>query len=163
MPLELFTVGEPIADTKAPTDVPVPQMWDERKFRARLVNPANRRRLATRSSHACAGFAVDSRRGSTRAAWPTISRHSRENSMTSYPSADKDSRSAAGVHASRRLNVADTPGLYLPLATTLHREPGQNPLCATASGPAAPPPVRWDIAAYFRSAIARSRTAVGTA
>ncbi|WP_138758080.1 fumarate reductase/succinate dehydrogenase flavoprotein subunit [Modestobacter altitudinis] len=46
MPLELFTVGEPIADTKAPTDVPVPQMWDERKFRARLVNPANRRRLS---------------------------------------------------------------------------------------------------------------------
>jgi succinate dehydrogenase / fumarate reductase flavoprotein subunit len=46
MPLELFTVGEPIADTKAPTDVPVPQMWEERKFRARLVNPANRRRLS---------------------------------------------------------------------------------------------------------------------
>jgi succinate dehydrogenase / fumarate reductase flavoprotein subunit len=45
MPLELFTVGEPIADTKAPSDVPVPQMWEERKFRARLVNPANRRRL----------------------------------------------------------------------------------------------------------------------
>src|ERR1700710_66326 len=46
MPLELFTVGEPIADTKAPQDVPVPQMWEERKFRARLVNPANRRRLS---------------------------------------------------------------------------------------------------------------------
>ncbi|CCH86555.1 Succinate dehydrogenase subunit A [Modestobacter italicus] len=46
MTLELFTVGEPIADTKAPTDVPVPQMWEERKFRARLVNPANRRRLS---------------------------------------------------------------------------------------------------------------------
>src|SRR3954466_249531 len=45
MSLELFTVGEPIADTKAPRDVPVPQMWEERKFRARLVNPANRRRL----------------------------------------------------------------------------------------------------------------------
>ena len=46
MTLELFTVGEPIADTKAPTDVPVPQKWEERKFRARLVNPANRRRLS---------------------------------------------------------------------------------------------------------------------
>jgi len=46
MTLELFTVGEPIADTKAPRDVPVPQMWEERKFRARLVNPANRRRLS---------------------------------------------------------------------------------------------------------------------
>src|SRR3982751_5264160 len=46
MSLELFTVGEPIADTKAPRDVPVPQMWEERKFEARLVNPANRRRLS---------------------------------------------------------------------------------------------------------------------
>src|SRR6476619_2374503 len=45
MPLELFTVGEPIADTKAPTDVPLPERWNERKFRGRLVNPANRRRL----------------------------------------------------------------------------------------------------------------------
>ncbi|MGY1838912.1 MULTISPECIES: fumarate reductase/succinate dehydrogenase flavoprotein subunit [unclassified Modestobacter] len=46
MPLELFTVGEPIADTKAPRDVPLPERWNERKFRARLVNPANRRRLS---------------------------------------------------------------------------------------------------------------------
>jgi len=46
MTLELFTLGEPIADTKSPTDVPVPQRWEERKFRARLVNPANRRRLS---------------------------------------------------------------------------------------------------------------------
>ncbi|MGY1748443.1 fumarate reductase/succinate dehydrogenase flavoprotein subunit [Modestobacter sp. SYSU DS0511] len=46
MPLELFTVGEPIADTKAPRDVPIAQRWEERKFRARLVNPANRRRLS---------------------------------------------------------------------------------------------------------------------
>src|SRR4051812_42838339 len=46
MPLELFTVGEPIADTKAPRDVPLPERWSERRFRARLVNPANRRRLS---------------------------------------------------------------------------------------------------------------------
>jgi succinate dehydrogenase / fumarate reductase flavoprotein subunit len=46
MPLELFTVGEPVADTKAPRDVPIDQRWGERKFRARLVNPANRRRLS---------------------------------------------------------------------------------------------------------------------
>ncbi|MCZ2836592.1 fumarate reductase/succinate dehydrogenase flavoprotein subunit [Modestobacter sp. VKM Ac-2985] len=46
MPLELFTVGEPIADTTAPRDVPLPDRWNERKFRARLVNPANRRRLS---------------------------------------------------------------------------------------------------------------------
>jgi succinate dehydrogenase / fumarate reductase flavoprotein subunit len=46
MPLDLFTVGEPIADTKAPLDVPLPERWNERKFRARLVNPANRRRLS---------------------------------------------------------------------------------------------------------------------
>jgi succinate dehydrogenase / fumarate reductase flavoprotein subunit len=46
MTLDLFTVGEPIADTKAPRDVPIDKRWDERKFRAKLVNPANRRRLS---------------------------------------------------------------------------------------------------------------------
>src|SRR5881409_1551495 len=45
MPLDLFTVGDPIADTKAPTDVPIGERWSERKFRGRLVNPANRRKL----------------------------------------------------------------------------------------------------------------------
>src|SRR4051812_29025340 len=45
MPLELFTVGDPIADTKAPTDVPIGERWSERRFRGRLVNPANRRKL----------------------------------------------------------------------------------------------------------------------
>ena len=45
MPLDLFTVGDPIADTKAPLDVPLPERWSERKFRGKLVNPANRRRL----------------------------------------------------------------------------------------------------------------------
>src|ERR671928_1124447 len=46
MPLELFTNGDPIADTKAPTDVPIQERWSERKFRAKLVNPANRRKLS---------------------------------------------------------------------------------------------------------------------
>jgi succinate dehydrogenase / fumarate reductase flavoprotein subunit len=46
MSLDLFTLGDPVADTQAPTDVPVPERWNERKFRARLVNPANRRRLS---------------------------------------------------------------------------------------------------------------------
>src|SRR4051794_35334983 len=45
MPLDLFTLGDPVADTKAPLDVPLPDRWSERKFRGRLVNPANRRRL----------------------------------------------------------------------------------------------------------------------
>src|SRR3712207_4892275 len=45
MPLELFTTGEPIADTKAPTDVPIAERWSERRFRGRLVNPANRRKM----------------------------------------------------------------------------------------------------------------------
>ncbi|MEC3976148.1 fumarate reductase/succinate dehydrogenase flavoprotein subunit [Amycolatopsis sp. H20-H5] len=38
-----YTIGEPIADTKAP-DVPVEHQWERRKFEARLVNPANRRK-----------------------------------------------------------------------------------------------------------------------
>ena len=45
MPLDLFNVGEPIADTKAPTDVPIGERWSERQFRGRLVNPANRRKM----------------------------------------------------------------------------------------------------------------------
>lgn len=42
---ELFTVGEPIADTKAPAG-PIAQQWDTRRFEAELVNPANRRKLS---------------------------------------------------------------------------------------------------------------------
>jgi succinate dehydrogenase / fumarate reductase flavoprotein subunit len=37
------TVGNPIHDTKAPA-VPLEKRWDERKFTAKLVNPANRRK-----------------------------------------------------------------------------------------------------------------------
>ncbi|KZB79698.1 fumarate reductase/succinate dehydrogenase flavoprotein subunit [Amycolatopsis regifaucium] len=37
------TVGSPIADTKAP-DIDLERRWRERKFTAKLVNPANRRK-----------------------------------------------------------------------------------------------------------------------
>ncbi|MCC9309857.1 fumarate reductase/succinate dehydrogenase flavoprotein subunit [Kitasatospora sp. RB6PN24] len=39
---EHYTVGAPIADTKAP-DGPIEERWDRRRFEAKLVNPANRR------------------------------------------------------------------------------------------------------------------------
>lgn len=42
----LYREGAPIADTKAPTDVPVERRWRERQFGARLVNPANRRKIS---------------------------------------------------------------------------------------------------------------------
>ncbi|HLS04223.1 MAG TPA: fumarate reductase/succinate dehydrogenase flavoprotein subunit [Actinomycetales bacterium] len=42
---ELFTIGEPIADTKAPAG-PINEQWDKRRFEAQLVNPANRRKLS---------------------------------------------------------------------------------------------------------------------
>lgn len=42
---EIFTVGEPLADTKAPAG-PVDRRWSERTFSAKLVNPANRRKLS---------------------------------------------------------------------------------------------------------------------
>ncbi|UOX92685.1 fumarate reductase/succinate dehydrogenase flavoprotein subunit [Amycolatopsis sp. FBCC-B4732] len=38
-----YLTGDPIADTKAPA-VPLEKRWDERKFAAKLVNPANRRK-----------------------------------------------------------------------------------------------------------------------
>ncbi|MDP3967602.1 MAG: fumarate reductase/succinate dehydrogenase flavoprotein subunit [Nocardioides sp.] len=39
-----YTLGEPIADTKAPGG-PIKDRWTTRKFEANLVNPANRRKL----------------------------------------------------------------------------------------------------------------------
>jgi succinate dehydrogenase / fumarate reductase, flavoprotein subunit len=41
----LYRLGEPIRDTKAPGG-PVEQRWSKRKFEAKLVNPANRRKLS---------------------------------------------------------------------------------------------------------------------
>ena len=41
----VYTEGDDIADTKAP-DVDIDKRWDERKFTAKLVNPANRRKLS---------------------------------------------------------------------------------------------------------------------
>lgn len=41
----LYREGEPIADTKAPGG-PLENKWETRKFEAKLVNPANRRKLS---------------------------------------------------------------------------------------------------------------------
>src|SRR3954466_11768444 len=41
----LYRGGEPVADIKAPGG-PIEQRWSRRKFEARLVNPANRRKLS---------------------------------------------------------------------------------------------------------------------
>ncbi|WP_370542165.1 fumarate reductase/succinate dehydrogenase flavoprotein subunit [Amycolatopsis sp. FDAARGOS 1241] len=38
-----YTIGDPIADATAPSG-PIERRWDERKFAAKLVNPANRRK-----------------------------------------------------------------------------------------------------------------------
>ena len=40
-----YTLGEPLTDTKAP-EGPISERWQTRKFEARLVNPANRRKLS---------------------------------------------------------------------------------------------------------------------
>ena len=39
-----YLEGADIADQTAPK-VPIDRRWEERRFRARLVNPANRRKL----------------------------------------------------------------------------------------------------------------------
>ncbi|THJ75339.1 fumarate reductase/succinate dehydrogenase flavoprotein subunit [Candidatus Frankia alpina] len=41
--MSFYRLGDDIADTTAP-DVPIEQRWDKRRFDAKLVNPANRRR-----------------------------------------------------------------------------------------------------------------------
>lgn len=42
---DYFIVGEEIADTKAPKVDDIDKMWPQRQFDAKLVNPANRRKL----------------------------------------------------------------------------------------------------------------------
>ncbi|MEH0937037.1 fumarate reductase/succinate dehydrogenase flavoprotein subunit [Micromonospora psammae] len=42
--MDLFISGDPIADTKAPAG-PVDKRWETRRFEAKLVNPANRRKM----------------------------------------------------------------------------------------------------------------------
>ena len=42
---DYYTPGEPLVDTKSP-EGPVAERWQNRKFEARLVNPANRRKLS---------------------------------------------------------------------------------------------------------------------
>ncbi len=41
-----YREGDPIADTKSPDDQPVERRWSERKFSARMANPAKRRTLS---------------------------------------------------------------------------------------------------------------------
>ena len=41
---QYIEMGDPIFDTKAPSG-PIEKRWDERKFSAKLVNPANRRKI----------------------------------------------------------------------------------------------------------------------
>ncbi|SCL48257.1 succinate dehydrogenase subunit A [Micromonospora citrea] len=42
--MDLYTEGDPIADTKAP-EGPIETRWERRRFDAKLVNPANRRKM----------------------------------------------------------------------------------------------------------------------
>ncbi|WP_089155643.1 fumarate reductase/succinate dehydrogenase flavoprotein subunit [Micromonospora sp. NBS 11-29] len=42
--MDLYTEGDPVADTRAP-DGPVETRWDRHRFDMKLVNPANRRKL----------------------------------------------------------------------------------------------------------------------
>lgn len=42
---DFYTVGAPLADTKNPGG-PIEDRWDKRRFEAKLVNPANRRKLS---------------------------------------------------------------------------------------------------------------------
>jgi len=41
---DYFTLGDKVADTKAPAG-PIEKKWSQRQFGAKLVNPANRRKL----------------------------------------------------------------------------------------------------------------------
>ncbi|GAB3751699.1 fumarate reductase/succinate dehydrogenase flavoprotein subunit [Yimella sp. NH-Cas1] len=43
---DMYRLGDNIADTKAPTDVPIGERWTKAKFENKLVNPSNRRKLS---------------------------------------------------------------------------------------------------------------------
>ncbi|AQP46601.1 succinate dehydrogenase flavoprotein subunit [Tessaracoccus aquimaris] len=43
---QFWSVGEEIADAKAPQGIDIDKVWKTRQFQARLVNPANRRKLS---------------------------------------------------------------------------------------------------------------------
>ncbi len=43
---DIYRLGDPIADTKAPKDGPIEQRWTQAKFDNKLVNPSNRRKLS---------------------------------------------------------------------------------------------------------------------
>ncbi|MEH0826990.1 FAD-binding protein, partial [Micromonospora sp. CPCC 205714] len=42
--MDLYTEGDPIADTRAP-DGPIETRWERHRFEMKLVNPANRRKM----------------------------------------------------------------------------------------------------------------------
>ncbi len=42
--MDLYQTGDPIRDEAAP-DGPIETRWERRRFAAKLVNPANRRKL----------------------------------------------------------------------------------------------------------------------
>ncbi|TDC85185.1 fumarate reductase/succinate dehydrogenase flavoprotein subunit [Micromonospora sp. KC606] len=42
--MDLYTEGDPVADTRAP-EGPIETRWERRRFSAKLVNPANRRKM----------------------------------------------------------------------------------------------------------------------
>lgn len=45
MSLDFYEIGDDVRDTAAPSG-PIERRWDDRKFNAKLVNPANRRKLS---------------------------------------------------------------------------------------------------------------------
>ena len=42
---DLYTVGEPLVDTTQPSG-PIEERWDQRRFEAKLISPANRRKVS---------------------------------------------------------------------------------------------------------------------
>ena len=117
-----YVLGDPIADTRAP-DSPVGDRWDDRKFSARLVNPANRRKMTRhrrrhrpgrrrRGGHAgrgrlqrevllLPGLARGARTPSPRRAASTPPRTTRTTATASTASSTTRSRAATSARARR--------------------------------------------------------------
>jgi hypothetical protein len=87
--IDYYTPGEPLVDGKAPSG-PIADRWQNRKFEARLVNPANRRKLSiiivgTGLAGASAAAPASSSGGVAGQDWGAIERMEADGLLKSIP------------------------------------------------------------------------------
>ena len=153
----LYREGEKIADTKAPHDVPIAQRWEQRKFSAALVNPANRRKLrviivgsglaggAAAASLGEMGYNVDcffyqdsARRAHSIAAQGGINAAKNYRNATTPSTVSSTTRSRAATTALARTTFTASPRSAPTSSTSASRRVSPSPVSTAASSTTAP-------------------------